>query len=233
MLYLREIRRRLLLLCGAYGCLFVLFFYWQDHVLHLLLKPLLEVLPKQDFMVATAVASPVLAPFHVASEAAFFVCLPLLLIQFWQFLRSALHEHERRLFMGVAIGGVVLFLSGIVFCFYGVLPFMFRLFSSMTPSHVHYFPELSAVVTFSLEMLILFGLAFQLPLVGIVLVCSNAMRYETLQQMRPYVIVTAFVLGMLLTPPDVLSQIIVAMPLWLLYEFGMLVLYFEQIRRRR
>ncbi len=223
--YLVDIRRRLMICCGCYGVLFLAFFYWQNQLLQWLLKPLLQALHATDFIVATHIASPVLAPLHVASVAAWCCCLPLLLIQIWQFIRPALYVKEQRWIKWVGSVSCILFLSGMFFCFYAVLPFMFHLFSSMTPLGVHYFPELSAAVIFTIKMLILFGMAFQLPLVTVILVRSKLMTYQTLKTMRPYVIIIAFIIGMLLTPPDVMSQILLAVPLCLLYELGMLFLY--------
>ncbi len=225
MTYLAEIRRRLLVCLGVYGVLFCLFFCIQERLLNWLLMPLLLVLPKQNFMLATQVASPVLAPFYVASDAALLISFPIFLFQFWQFLKPALHRQERYMFKAISLVGLFLFISGFFFCFYAILPFLFQLFSSMTPTHVRYFPELSAVIQFSLNMLILFGVAFQLPLLVFVMVRFNWVSYQTVQQLRPYVIVLAFVLGMLLTPPDVLSQIVVAIPLWLLYETGVFFIW--------
>lgn len=224
MSYFLELRRRLIWFCGCYAVLFVFFFYWQNQLLKWLLTPVSHVLEKSSFVVATHIASPVLAPLHVASQAAFYCSLPLLWFQFWRFVRPALHLNEQRWMKWGGLISFVLGLSGVMFCFYGVLPFMFELFSRMTPSDVHYFPELSLAVTFVLEMLVLFGLAFQLPLLMLILVRVTPLTYSFFKAIRPYVIVIAFIVGMLLTPPDVMSQILLAVPLCLLYELGMLII---------
>jgi sec-independent protein translocase protein TatC len=226
--YFLEFRRRLIWYCAIYFVLFVAFFYWQNSLLTWLLQPLTAVLKSGDFLIASQIASPVLAPLHVASELAFYSSLPFGCIQFWYFIKPALHFKEQ---IKIRWGGAVSFflgLCGILFCFYGVLPWMFELFAKMTPAAVRYFPEVSSAARFVLRMLTLFALAFQLPLLMLCLACSTDITYEKLKVFRPYVIVIAFVLGMLLTPPDVLSQIFLAVPLCLLYELGLWMVFWRE-----
>lgn len=224
MRYLFEVRQRLIVFALFYAVFFVVFFYWQQPLLKWLLAPLSYVLEKTDFLVATQIASPVLAPLHVASEAAFYCSLPVLWVQFWCFIKPALHLQERLWVKWLGVGSVLLASCGMLFCFYAVLPFMFQLFSGMMPAEAHYFPELSAAVTFILKMLLLFAVSFQLPLVMWILTRVTPLTYASFKVGRPYVIVFAFIIGMLLTPPDVVSQILLAVPLCLLYELGLLML---------
>jgi len=223
--YLLEIRRRLIWVSGCYALFFLVFFYWQSAMLSWFLQPLQHVLKKNDFIVATQVASPVLAPLHLASNAALWCGLPFFLFHLWQFLKPALYVKESHWVKWITLTSVLLFIAGSGFCFWVVLPFMFELFVSMTPHSVHYFPELGASVLFILHMLILFGVCFQIPLISVILVRSRLITFSALKSARPYVIVVAFIIGMLLTPPDVGSQILLAVPLCLLYEAGLFFLY--------
>lgn len=223
MSYLLEIRQRLIVFALFYATFFVVFFYWQEPLLKWFLAPLSSVLEKTDFLVATQIASPVLAPLHVASQAAFYCSFPVLWIQCWCFIKPALHLQERVWVKWLGAGSLLLAVCGMLFCFYAVLPFLFQLFSSMTPAEAHYFPELSAAVTFILKMLLLFAISFQLPLMMWLLTRVTPLTYDSFKVGRPYFIVFAFIIGMLLTPPDVVSQILLAVPLCLLYELGLLM----------
>lgn len=225
MLYLLELRKRLLTVVGFFLALFILFFDFSQVLFEFLVAPLQAILPVHEAMIATEVTSPVLTPLQLALNAAFFCTIPFILFHVWRFVSPGLYRAERLGMGWVFIASLGLFMCGVLFCYFGVLPFMFHLFSSMRPPHVRFLPDITSTVTFILHMLILFGLCFQLPLICVVLVRMGVLSRDALVMLRPYVIVVAFIVGMLLTPPDVLSQIMLAVPLCLLYEGGLLFLY--------
>lgn len=225
MLYLLELRKRLLIVGVFFLALFILVFYFSSPIFQWLVAPLQNILPAEDAMIATGVTSPILTPLALALSVAIFCTIPFALFHLWQFVAPGLYRNERRGLGWVFIASFTLFLSGVLFCYFGVLPFMFHLFSSLRPPNVRFLPDITSTVQFTIHMLTLFGLCFQLPLICVVLVRMGVLSRDALVKLRPYVIVGAFIVGMLLTPPDVLSQIMLAVPLCLLYEGGLLFLY--------
>jgi sec-independent protein translocase protein TatC len=218
--HLLEIRKRAIHVLVCFVCLFTLFFFFASDLFYLLVKPLIASLPIENSLIATQITSPVFIPISLAADAAILCTAPIFLWQAWRFIAPALYRHEKQTLRIVIISSMVLFCSGVIFCFYLVLPFMFQLFAKAVPFGVKMMPDMANSLDFITRMLLLFGFCFQVPLVCLTLVRLNWVDVAKLKQIRPYVIVAAFTLGMLLTPPDVLSQITLALPLCVLYEVG-------------
>jgi len=202
------------------------FFYFSHAVFQYLVSPLQRILPADEAIVAIGVTSPIATPLKLALNTALLCVIPCILFHIWRFTSPALYRAERVSMGGVFVVSLCLFITGVLFCYYVILPFMFHLFYMMRPPHVRFLPDMSSTVDFILHMLIIFGLCFQLPLICVILVRANVISVDALKKMRPYVIVLAFIMGMLLTPPDVLSQLMLAIPLCLLFEAGLLFLRF-------
>lgn len=218
--YLLELRRRSLQLMLIYLLLFVLLYYFANDLLEMLLKPLIVNLSPDDSIIVTSPGNAVITPLKVAADTALLLLIPFALIQFWYFVTPALYQKERRFLVLVLTLSMLLFLSGLLFCFYLVLPFMFSLFAHTLPTSIHLMPDMAISLGFIIRMLMIFGLCFQIPLLSLTIIQLQIIDLETLKKMRPYYIVFAFIIGMLLTPPDVLSQIMLALPLCLLFELG-------------
>ena len=174
-----------------------------------------------NFMIATHILSPLLVPLHLAANAALFCTAPVALYHIWRFISPGLYRSERQKLGAAIVLSLLLFIVGVLFCFYLVLPFMFQFFTQATPSPVKMLPDLTSALDFITRMLLLFGFCFQVPLICITLIYVGLVDIATLRKIRPYIIVGAFILGMLLTPPDVFSQVMLAVPLCLLYELGL------------
>ncbi|MGL5742266.1 MAG: twin-arginine translocase subunit TatC [Legionella sp.] len=224
--HLLELRRRSLHTLIWFGTLFFLFFFFANDLFRTLMNPLLNTLSAQDGLIATQVASPVFTPLKLAADAALLLSAPFALLQFWRFISPGLYKKEQKVLRLALLLSLILFLAGVLFCFYLVLPFMFHFFAHALPKGVHYMPDIAYALDFITQMLMIFGFCFQVPLACFVLVRLNFIKVQTLKKIRPYVIVAAFIIGMLLTPPDVFSQIMLALPLCLLYELGIILAVF-------
>ncbi|CEK12181.1 twin-arginine translocase subunit TatC [Legionella hackeliae] len=219
--HLIELRRRAVYVVCFFTLFFFLFFLFADNLFQTLVAPLLKALGARDALIATHITSPVLTPLKLAADAAFLCTAPFALLQLWQFIAPGLYRHERNNLRGALLMSLLLFLLGMLFCYYIVLPFMFQFFANAVPPSVRLLPDMAYALDFITRMLLIFGLCFQVPLVCLVLVRLGWVDLVLLKKIRPYVIVSAFTLGMLLTPPDVLSQVMLAVPLCLLYELGL------------
>jgi sec-independent protein translocase protein TatC len=220
--HLLELRKRTLHVTLIFFCLFLLCFYNANELFHTLVKPLLQVLPAEDSLIATQITSPVLTPIKLAADLALLGTLPFALVQLWLFIAPGLYKQERFRLKTAIISSLLLFCSGVLFCFYLILPLMFQLFSKAVPMNVRLMPDIIYALDFITRMLLLFGLCFQVPILCVALIHLQWLDLQALKRLRPYVIVTAFILGMLLTP-DVFSQTLLALPLWLLYELGLVL----------
>ncbi len=218
--HLVELRDRLLravLVIGiALGCLLP----FANELYSWLATPLLDSLPEGHSMVAIDVASPFLAPFKLTLLAAIVLTIPYTLYQLWSFAAPGLYRHEKRLAAPVLFSSIVLFYLGMVFAYAVVFPLVFGFFVSTAPEGVAVMTDINRFLDFVVKLFIAFGLAFEVPIVTVALVVTGTTTPKRLREIRPYVIVAAFVIGMLLTPPDVISQTLLAVPVWLLYEAG-------------
>lgn len=221
--HLLELRRRGLHTLIWFALLFFIFFFLANRLFQALVSPLLDTLTTKESIIATDVTSPVFTPLKLAADAAMLLSAPFALFQSWRFISPGLYKNEQRILRTALILSLILFLVGVLFCFYLVLPFMFQFFSHSLPKGVRYMPDMSYALDFITRMLMTFGFCFQIPLICCVLVRLKIIEVITLKNMRPYVIVSAFIIGMLLTPPDVFSQIMLALPLCFLYEIGIIL----------
>lgn len=216
-----ELRKRLLGVLLVFISLFALFFFYATPLFYWYMLPLHHVLPAPHHMIATHITTPLLTPLSMAMNLALFCTVPYVLWQIWRFASPALYRTERRNMFWLLCSSFSLFGIGCLFCYVFILPFMFQLMVQALPKDVLLSPDIGFVSQFITEMLIVFGISFQIPLLCFVLIQMHILSIEQCRAVRPYVIVTAFILGMLLTPPDVLSQILLAVPLWGLYESGL------------
>jgi sec-independent protein translocase protein TatC len=218
--HLVELRDRLIRMgLGILLALLVLFPF-ANTIYTYVAGPLMAQLPEGSSMIATQVASPFLAPFKLALVAAVFLSMPHTLYQIWAFVAPGLYRHEKRLAMPLLVSSIVLFYLGMVFAYYVVFPLVFAFMVATTPDGVSMMTDISAYLDFVLALFFAFGVAFEIPIATILLVATGIVTPEALASQRPYVIVGVFVVGMLLTPPDVISQTLLAVPMWMLFELG-------------
>jgi len=224
--HLVELRNRLLWSIIAVLVVFVALVPWAKDIYHLLSEPMLAQLPKGGHMIATEITSPFFIPFKVTFLAAVIVALPFVLYQAWAFVAPGLYVHEKRLVVPLVVASTVLFLCGMAFAYFLVFPTVFRVMQAFTPSGVEWMPDIGTYLGFVINMFLAFGVTFEVPIVVVLLVRMGVVSVEKLRHVRPYVIVCAFIVAAIVTPPDVTSQILLALPLCLLYEVGLLVASF-------
>ncbi|WP_194756746.1 twin-arginine translocase subunit TatC [Aliidiomarina indica] len=221
--HLAELRKTLLRSVAVVMLIFVSLIYFARDLYRWLADPLMAHLPEGTSMIATDVGAPFFAPFKLTLVVAVLVAIPFLLHQIWRFIAPALYQKEKRLVAPLLISSSLLFYAGIAFAYYVVLPLAFAFFTSMAPEGITIATDISSYLDFVLKIFFAFGIAFEIP-VAIMLLCwSGTVTPQTLREKRPYVIVAVFVVGMLLTPPDVISQTLLAVPMWLLYELGIVL----------
>lgn len=215
-----ELRRRLLKCFWCFMCCFAACFYCSDLLLHAMLMPLFQALPDTGELVFTRIGTSLFLPIELASTLAMFLTLPYALFELWQFALPGLYTQERQGGWFFLIGSLVLFLLGTCFCFWIILPWLFRFLAHYTPTDIHLMLDGSDAIHLMIYMMTLFGLCFQLPLVCLFLERMNWVSLTQLTAARRYIIVAAFITGMLLAPPDVASQTLIALPLCALFELG-------------
>jgi sec-independent protein translocase protein TatC len=231
--HLIELRQRLVHAVGAVLVLFVVLFIWPGsaYIYDLLAAPLMSARPEGSRMIATGVITPFMVPVKVTALAAFMLALPYVLYQAWAFVAPGLYEHEKRLAAPLVIASTVLFLLGVAFCYFFVFGRVFTFIHHFAPRSITPAPDIEAYFSFVITMFIAFGVTFEIPIVVVVLVRLGLVSVEKLRDARPYVIVGAFVVAAVVTPPDVLSQFMLALPMCLLYEAGLFVSRFVAARR--
>ncbi len=230
--HLMELRDRLLRSLLAIGIVFICLFPWASDFYDLLAHPMMRALPEGTKMIATGVVTPFLVPIKVAMMVAFVIVLPYLLYQAWAFVAPGLYAHEKRLVLPLVVASTVLFLIGIAFCYFFVFRVVFQFVNSIAPKSITVAPDIENYLNFVLTMFLAFGVTFEVPVVLIVLVRMGAVSIEQLKHIRPYFIVGAFIVAAIVTPPDVLSQLLLAAPMCLLYELGILAARFVGKRKR-
>ncbi|MGB5080964.1 MAG: twin-arginine translocase subunit TatC [Burkholderiales bacterium] len=224
--HLIELRNRLLHAIAAVFLVFLCLFYWAKDLYALLAKPLLAALPAGGQMIATDVVGVFLVPVKVALLVAFVIALPYVLYQVWAFVAPGLYANERRLVLPLVVASSLLFLVGMSFAYFLVFPMVFKFMASVAPEGVAWMTDIDKYLSFVLTTFIAFGVTFEVPVIVIVLVRAGVISIEKLKEFRPYVFVGAFVVGAIFTPPDVVSQFMLAVPLWLLYELGIVLARF-------
>jgi sec-independent protein translocase protein TatC len=182
--------------------------------------PIQHYLPENTSMIAVGVISPIFTPLKLALIGAFFISIPYILYQAWGFVAPGLYQKEKRLAVPLLISSIFLFYMGMAFAYAVVFPLVFQFTANFIPTGIEYKPDIADYLNFSLKMFFAFGVAFEVPIATIILIAAGITNPESLAKKRPYIIVGAFVAGMLLTPPDVISQIMLALPMWLLFEIG-------------
>ena len=205
------------------GHLLVVVFNFSDVVFKQVALPLMQKLPEGSTMIATQVASPFLTPFKTTMFAALFLAMPVVLYQLWSFAAPGLYKKEKRFAVPLLVSSVALFYLGAAFAYVVVFPLMFGFFTSATPSGVSVMTDISSYLDFVLVLFFAFGVAFEVPIATVILVWSGLTSIKTLEKNRAYVFLGAFIVGMLVTPPDVISQTLLAVPVYLLYECGILL----------
>ena len=221
--HLIELRSRLLRAIVAIVIVLAALFPFAKNIYAALASPLLRVLPQGSTMIATDVTGTFLVPLKVTLMAAFLLALPYVLYQAWAFVAPGLYQHEKRLVIPVLVSSFLFFLVGMAFAYFFVFPIAFGFFAGYAPVGVQMMTDIDKYLSFVLTMFIAFGITFETPVVVIVLVRMRIVTLEKLRSARPYVIVGAFVVGAVFTPPDVISQLLLAVPLWLLFELGLLL----------
>ena len=224
--HLIELRTRLLRSGIAIIIVFLFLAPWARNLYTFLAHPLLAHLPKGGSMIATEVTTPFLVPMKIAIMAAFLATLPHTLYQLWAFIAPGLYAHEKKLVAPLIVGSTFLFFCGMSFAYFFVFPVVFGFISKVTPEGVSMMTDIGKYLDFVLTLFLAFGITFEVPIIVIILVRMGFIEIAKLKEWRPYMIVSAFVLGALFTPPDVISQTMLAVPLWLLYELGIFLARF-------
>lgn len=221
--HLIEMRDRLLRAVLAVIILFVVLFPWAQDLYALLAKPMLASLPQGGQMIATEVTTPFFVPMKVTLMTAFLLALPWVFYQAWAFVAPGLYQHEKRLGVPLVVASVILFLLGMAFAYFLVFPVVFGFIVGVAPEGVAVMTDIGKYLDFVMTLFLAFGLTFEVPVAVVLLVKMGMVSVAKLREVRPYVIVGAFVVGAIFTPPDIISQFMLAIPLWVLYELGILV----------
>ncbi len=221
--HLIELRRRLLIAVVSVLVIFIALAPFADRLFRFVALPMIRRMPAGTSMVATEVASPFLTPFKLALVAAIFLAVPILLYQIWAFIAPGLYKSERRLVVPLLVSSTILFYLGVAFAYFIVFPMMFAFFTSAAPQGVTVMTDINNYLDFVLTIFFAFGLAFEMPVATVLMVWAGFITPGWLRSHRPYVLVLVFTVGMLLTPPDVISQTLLAVPMYFLYEFGIIL----------
>ena len=220
--HLVELRSRLIKISIAVVGMFVVLLPFSQRIFEVVSRPLVEVLPGQK-MIATAVASPLLTPFKLTFFVALFVVMPVVLYQVWAFVAPGLYKKEKRFAFPLLGSSILLFYAGIAFAYFVVFELVFGFFAAITPPSVEMMTDISLYLDFITKIFLAFGIAFEVPIATVLIVWTGLTTPEKLGKARPYVFLMAFIIGMFLTPPDVISQTLLAVPVYLLYELGILM----------
>jgi len=220
--HLVELRSRLIKIAASVIVLFAAFIPFAQQIFAVVSKPLVEVLPGQQ-MIATAVASPLLTPFKLTFFVALFVAMPVILYQVWAFVAPGLYKKEKHFAFPLLASSILLFYAGVAFAYFVVFPLVFGFFTAITPDGVEMMTDISAYLDFITTIVLAFGLAFEVPIATVLIVWTGLTTPDKLGKARPYVFLGAFVVGMLLTPPDIISQTLLAVPVYLLFEAGIIM----------
>lgn len=218
--HLVELRDRLLRAAGSVIIVFIALVYWAPDIYTVLASPLMESLPKGSSMIATDVTAPFFVPMKVTMMVAFVVALPYVLYQAWAFVAPGLYEHEKKLALPIILSSFLLFVVGMAFAYFLVFPAVFKFMASYTPAGVQMATDIDKYLSFAMTLFLVFGLSFETPVIEMVLVRLGIVSLEKLKNFRSYFIVIAFIIAAVVTPPDVISQFMLAIPMILLYEFG-------------
>lgn len=221
--HLYELRDRLIRAVGAILIVFVAIVYWAPDIYSIFADPLIAALPAGSSMIATDVTSPFFVPMKVTMLVAFVIALPVVLYQAWAFIAPGLYTHEKQLAIPIVLTSFILFLVGMAFAYFFVFPAVFAFIASYTPDGVQMATDINSYLSFAIGLFLVFGISFETPVVQMVLIRMGMVSVEKMKDFRSYFIVGAFVVAAIVTPPDVVSQLLLAIPLCLLYELGILL----------
>jgi len=231
--HLIELRSRLVRASAAVLVVFICLVPFAQKIFSLVADPLIAQLPEGSTMIATQVASPFLTPFKTTLFVALFLAMPVVIYQIWAFVAPGLYRKEKHFAVPLVMSSIVLFYLGIAFAYFVVFPLMFAFFNSVTPDGVQMMTDISSYLDFILTIFFAFGIAFEVPIATVMLVSSGLTDTESLKSKRAYVFLGAFVIGMFLTPPDIISQTLLAVPIYLLFEAGIIMSQFIQRSKTR
>ncbi len=222
MSHLVELRDRVVRMVVAILAIFACLFYWANDIYIFLAEPLTQHLPEGSTMIAIDVASPFLTPFKLVLMLSVFLAMPVILHQCWSFVAPGLYANEKRIAGPLLVSSILLFYAGVAFAYFVVFPLVFGFFTRVGPETVNISTDIGRYLDFVLALFFGFGLAFEVPIATIILVAIGFTTPKKLGEKRPYIIVGAFITGMLLTPPDIISQVLLALPMWILFEAGLI-----------
>ena len=228
--HLTELRTRLLRCVAAIFLVFAGLFSFAQQIYTIVSAPLRQFLPEGSTMIATDVASPFLTPFKLTMMVSLFLAIPVILHQIWGFIAPGLYKHEKRIAVPLLVSSIVLFYAGMAFAYFLVFPLIFKFFASATPAGVVMATDITNYLDFVMTLFFAFGVAFEIPVAVVLLVWIGVVDVKYLKKVRPYVVIGCFVVGMILTPPDIFSQTLLAVPMWMLFEVG--VLFAGLIKKR-
>jgi sec-independent protein translocase protein TatC len=218
--HLTELRDRLLRCILTILVAFLCMFAFANDIYEFVSEPLRALLPEGASMIATEVASPFLTPFKLTLVASIVLTMPMLLFQIWSFIAPGMYQNEKRIAIPILMSSIVLFYAGLAFAYYVVFPLVFGFFSATVPEGVSFTPDIARFLDIALKLFFAFGIAFEIPIATVLLIWAGVTTPQALAEKRAYIVVGCFVFGMLLTPPDIISQALLALPMWLLFEFG-------------
>lgn len=221
--HLKELRDRILVCIIAIGIAFILTYYFKEKIFAFLMEPFIRVMPEKSSFIFTGVTEAFITYFKISVVAALFVVAPVILYEFWMFVSPGLYEKERRYIYPFIFLGSLCFVCGALFCYYLVMPYIYRFFVSYAAEFIIPMPDLKSYMSLTLKMLIMFGLFFELPLVAFYLAKAGIIHYRMLSSKRRYAILAIVIVSAIITPPDVSSQLLIAIPLWGLYELSVVI----------
>jgi sec-independent protein translocase protein TatC len=221
--HLLELRSRLIRVIICLGVLFLAGIPFASEIYGFVASPLLSILPEGSSMIATEVTSPFMAPIKLVLFAALLVTMPYLFYEVWMFMSPGLYKNEKSFVMPLMATTVILFTTGIAFAYFIVCPIIFKFFIASAPNSIQVMTDISQYLNFIIKLVFAFGVAFEIPIATFLLIKSSIVKKESLIKSRPYLIILFFVIGMLLTPPDIFSQLFLALPMWILFELGLLL----------
>ena len=221
--HLLELRSRLIRILICFGFLALIGIPFSSHIYTFAASPLLEILPSGSSMIATQVTSPLMAPLKLVFFSALLITMPYLFYEMWMFMSPGLYKKEKAFIAPLMLSTIFLFLSGVAFAYFIVCPIIFKFFIGVAPESISVMTDINQYMNFVIKLIFAFGIAFEIPVATFLLIKSEIVKKETLVKARPYLVIVFFVFGMLLTPPDIFSQLFLAIPMWVLFELGLLV----------
>ena len=218
--HLTELRDRIIRCLIAVFIIFLFLFPFANEIYEFISLPLRDLLPEGASMIATEVASPFLTPFKLSMLLSLYLAMPYVLFQIWRFIAPGMYLTEQRIAIPILSSSIILFYAGTAFAYFVVFPLVFTFFTSVAPDGIEIMTDINRYLDFVLKLFFAFGVAFEIPIVAIILIVTGVTTAENLASKRPFILVGCFVIGMLLTPPDVISQSLLAIPMWILFELG-------------